>query len=58
MTSEHLISEGLSAADPQSQLALNTDFSKKRLILLWMLKFSIKVAFGQFTLNVNYAKQK
>lgn len=56
MTSEHLISEGLSAADPQSQLALNTDFCKKLLILLWILKFSIKVAFGQFTMNVNYVK--
>ena len=34
MTSECLISEGLSAADPQPQLALNTDFIKKHLVLL------------------------
>lgn len=58
MTSECLISEGLSAADSQHQLALNADFVKKHLVLLRTLKFRIKVAFGQLTMNVNYAKVK
>lgn len=58
MTPECLISEGFSAADSQPQLALNTDFVKKHLVLLRTLKFRIKVAFGQLTLDVNYAKVK